>query len=166
MKHINKIILFSLVLINHSTSFSADQYPYLERDVAQGMFDYDPEMNRIAEESGDVTITRLSKSNTVGELKIIDAEDLLQSQNSLYLRSNPLGRKNVIDLPIFQNFSKFNGQSEVSCLPFYTQTYKEYFYAEYDAIKRYINLKQDHLIRKLDDINFTLFDIPQVLSLF
>ena len=167
MKYINKFILSFLISLIFTLPLEVKSQSELEQQIESGLFDYEPEMSDMVDTALEPTVTRSTPGDTILILTddaAVNAQSLLQYP--LYFKSNPIGRRNVVDLPIFQNFATFVPLTKLSCLPFYTQTYQEYYFKEYEAIKYYIDMKQDHLIRVLDNLHFTSFDIPQVLSLF
>lgn len=149
MKHIKKIFIiiffFSLFGLIHTQDLSQQT---LEEQIEADLFDYNPDMSRIGNDAANITLTRAPKSMTVTTLSTIKAHEVLQAP--IYLRSNPIARRNVIDLPIFQSFATFIPLEKFSMQPFFTQTYKEFYFKEHEGIGRYIELDQDYLIRKMN----------------
>jgi hypothetical protein len=168
MKYINRFILTFLISLTFTLPLEIKSQSELEQQIEAGLFDYEPEMSDMINTALDPNITRATKASTIDTLT--DADEKINAhlllQNPIYFRSHPIGRRSIIDLAIFQNFATFIPLTKLSCLPFYTQTYQEYYFKEYEAIKHYIDMKQDHLIRALDVLRFTTFNVPQVLSLF
>ncbi len=137
----------------------------LEEQIEADLFDFDPSIT--AMDVTEPTVTRGTPTETVGILTgLVEAQTILQE--SLYYRTNPIARKSVVDLPIFQQFNSFNYNESTTfnCIPFYSQTFNEIYYKEFNELKDYIDVEQKHLIRRIDDFHLTTFNIPRVLQLF
>lgn len=137
----------------------------LEEQIEADLFDFDPSIT--AMDVNEPTVTRGTTAETVGILTgIVEAQTILQTD--LYHRTNPIARKNVIDLPIFQQFNTYtyDESTTFNCIPFFSQTFNELYYKDFNELKDYIDVDQKHLLRRIDDLQFTTFDIPRVLQLF
>ncbi len=118
----------------------------------------------------DAAVILLTNPNGVPPIL---AQNILK--NPLYYRSNPPIRRNVIDLPIFQQFTK-RGRTKTSYSfnPFFNQTFKEYFFDHRHDIQYYLDMKQSpldtqvDLITQLDDLEFLPrgFQVSRILTLF
>lgn len=153
--------LFFLIFIFNSSNASNLS---LEEQIEADLFDFNPDIT--AMDVTEPTITRGTKAETIAILTgLVDAQDILQNQ--VYKRTNPITRKNVVDYPIFQHFETFETQdTNFICIPFFSRTFNERYYKEYHELKDYVDLNQDDIIKKIDDLEFTTFDIPRVLKLF
>ena len=161
MKHIKKFFYLILLLSIH---ISINANLTLEEQIEADLFDFDPSIS--AMDVTTPTITRGTTEKSVGILtEFVKAQTILQEP--LYYRTNPIARKNVVDIPIFQHFNTFEKEeTNFDCIPFYTQTFNELYYKDFDELKDYIDVNQEHLIRRIDDLKLTTFDFPRVLQLF
>jgi len=134
------------------------------------------EANKDEDEGIDFNATRapLTPQEAIQNLTDINAQKIVQ--NPIYYRSNPPMRRNIIDNPIFQQFVE-RGKSgqNFSFKPFFTQTFKEYFYGTRSNINYYIDMNQNDTNNQLNDlltqlINMDIlptgFNITNVLGLF
>lgn len=102
----------------------------------------------------------------------INAQELLK--DSIYSYSFPPIRRDIIDEPMFQQFTeRAIEQNTFTFKPFATQTFKEYFYGTDTDINNYIDLDQQPAKNLLSDITNTFdidlpygFDIDRILNLF
>lgn len=162
MKSTKKFFYLFLFLFIH-TYINANLS--LEQQIEDDLFDFDPSIS-----SMDITaptITRGTAATTVGLLTAadIDAQTILQAP--LYYRTNPISRKMVVDLPLFQHFNTFEEEeTNFDCIPFYSQTFNEQYYKDFDELKDYIDVNQEHIVRKLDTNTMTRFQVPKILELF
>jgi|GEM_PF-3501265 len=142
------------------------------------LFDTEEENQFLAEaEAGqglDLTRAIITPDEAVQNLTdpaLINAQVILQ--NPLYYRSNPPIRRNVIDFPMFQQFTE-RGKvvKKFAPKPFFIQTFKEYFYDTRSNINYYIDMLQNELnaqidlLTQIEDIDFPNIDLPNVLGLF
>ncbi len=107
-------------------------------------------------------------------LSSLGAQDLVRTP--LYLRTNPLMRVPLLDLPMFQKFILYpkTPSMELEVFPFYGQTYNEHFYKNQDHIKYYIALDDPTLISAINNAEDLIslltgepkINIPELLPLF
>ncbi|MFT6765932.1 MAG: hypothetical protein ACJAZS_000828, partial [Alteromonas naphthalenivorans] len=163
MKHIKQLFyIFFLLNVFYINAAGLS----LEQQIEADLFDFDPEMS-VIDAGMPTTITRGTTSSTTMILISPTIKAHLLLQNPIYYRTNPIARKNVIDLPIFQQPVMFGpSEKRFGFLPFYSQTFNEHYYKDFNELKDYIDLDQEHIVRILDDRQFTAFNIPQVLKLF
>lgn len=169
MNHLLFIIFFFLGSITHLHCHElAGNDESLEFQIESGLFDYDPQSNGLLLEGDNnlTTITRAggSKTTSLDILQLVGAQEILKTP--LYFRSSPLMRRSLLDLPLFQLFARFKNEAYLEMFPFYNQTYEEFYFNNYSHIKHYIDLEQQTLIQQLDNLQFTSFNIPEILSLF
>lgn len=166
MKHKkNKSILLHLLLAIFQIHTLTNQE--LEDQILHGLFEYDSSFSEITEHAPQGPLKRIPKDEAVAALTgFVNAQEILQEP--LYYRSNPVGRRNIIDVSIFQQFSSFTRipSKIIEFTPFYTQTYKEYYFNEHESIDHYLNIKQETLVDVVDRFELTSFDLPEILSLF
>lgn len=65
----------------------------------------------------------------------------------IYLRTNPVNQRSLLDLPIIQLY----GDGALRIEFFYNQTYKHHLAAEQTALSSYLNLTGTQLLQKLND---------------
>lgn len=154
--------LVSLLLINVFVHTGLS----LEEQIELDLFDFDTTISEM-----DVTtptaVTRGTVPATIGLLTAADINAQTILQAPLYYRTNPVARKIVVDLPIFQHFNTFNKEeTNFDCIPFYSQTFNEQYYKDFDELKDYIDVNQETIVRKLDTETLTRFQVPKLLQLF
>lgn len=166
MKHQFKKNLFLLVLLSYKTTCTLT-HQELEDQILHGLFKYDASFDDVINHAPQGPLKRVVKNEAVAALTgIVDAQDILQ--DGFYYRSNPIARRNIIDVSIFQQFNFFSQHQEehYTWTPFYTQTYKEYYYQQHETIDKYINIKQETLVDRIDRLQLTSINLPEVFSLF
>lgn len=123
------------------------------------------------------TVVKRSGPQPVAGLALLSSlglQDLLRTP--LYLRTNPIMRVPLLDLPMFQEFILYSKTPSMymQVFPFYGQTYSEHFYKNQDHLNSYIALQDPALISAInnaEDLISVLTDqpkinIPELLPLF
>ncbi len=99
--------------------------------------------------------------NLTDPLGLIKAQNVLK--NPLYYYSFPPIRRSVIDEPMFQQFTdRAQKKTKLQFLPFFEQTFKEYFYGTKESINSYIDMIQQPLNDQVSDL-ITEIDIDDFL---
>lgn len=140
----------------------------MDEDILSGLFYQDNDMELPTGLDANVITRAGGGATSVPFLTSLGLQDLLKTP--LYLRTNPIMRVPLLDLPMFQkfvNYHKPGNQFEV--FPFYTQTYEENFYKNHTHIDSYIDLRNPNFMSTLDAAVTPLgldINIPQILPLF
>lgn len=174
MKHAHVKILFLISFFVATTPFCQaaeweDMFESLEEDPYLVEADdlIDIPANRTVQTADQITILLTDPNG------LVVAQNILK--NPLYYKTNAIMRRNVIDLPIFQQFTiRGREKTSYSANPFFTQTFKEYFYDTRSDIQYYIDMQQNELdtqvdlISQLDDTEFLPrgFSVSRILTLF
>jgi hypothetical protein len=161
-------LLALLSLLSTSSYYAQD--PFGDNDLfdAQTSIPQDNRANGDNEQCLDPELLL----NILSEFNILD---LLQQ--NLYLRTNKINSRSVLDLPALQPYVFYNNNYTFTFEPFYNQTSLMYLTQDSPFIRRYITLEDTQLTsllrRTLDQANEDLFshnplviDVPRVLSLF
>lgn len=158
--------MFILITCQHSMA-SAE----IDEDILNGLF-YEDMAALPTNVTTDVITRGGGGSTSIPLLSALDMQDLLRTP--LYLRTNPIMRVPLLDLPMFQAFIKYKPGDKVEVFPFYSQTYNEHFYKNKDTINYYIALQDPALITAINQAEQFISDatgqppinIPGLLPLF
>lgn len=191
MKKFFSILLLSII-INNSLFFKSFAQEDLGDEDGQEIIEDEnnnleliPDQNVINQINADVSLTQPNISSSC-QLPIetilsilagvFNKGDILRLlQQDLYLKSNPINIRSLLDLPSLQPYYVNYCGLDLSTQLFYNQTTRGIFTGNSPFIKSYINLENSALADELDlileDIKEFGFlnidiDIPQSLSLF
>lgn len=164
-----KFFIFSLILSLIYQQFTLHATD-LEDEILSGLFYYDEEDSLPTDLSTDVITRSNSSSTTVSFLQQLGMQNILR--NPLYLRTSPIMRMPLLDLPMFQVFVKFEPVQQFELYPFYSQTYSEHFYKNHDTINKYLAFQDPVFLVALDAAEKQFsgpdasIDVPGLISLF
>lgn len=179
MKKLIKIIYFfvcicaafSISLIAKTNARFLDSFddtPFIDEDwMTSDFLDF--------EGPSGFSMVRYSPSDILNTLDSIDAIPILEQ--NLYIRSNPLHLRDLLDLPIFEpQLSFYDDDSVAGLQTFYTKAHDCDYTKNKDCISSYINLSEPTLIQALEDSAQKIkelfgtgefnFNIAEVFNLF
>ena len=159
MKKCIQYLLISLILSVASTATTRCGEPFDFDDAFDSIADFANNQEHLA--------VRANATDSAAILNIVNANGALDSTliNGLYLRTNPLRRKTLSSLPLFQTPHYQFGQN-LDLFVTYNQTYAGHYHKDKDSIDSAINFNQTSIIETVDQLGLDEVDIPDIISLF
>jgi hypothetical protein len=168
-RKVHAIIIFFFSLITIKTLAQEEEDPLKE----------DQELTRTTQDNTLVFNPNNLRDSTCDPCGTLDQFFTLEIneaiQKNIYIRSNSVLDRSVLDLPIFQLRAKCQaGPYNFSAFPFYNQTGKMFFSRTSSSLDSYIDFGQEGFIgtiikiiqEKAKQANFQIEDINEILPLF
>ncbi len=167
MQRIKKYAYYILLILNFAgSSFAADNLDNLNE------FDFDnPQVNAALE--NPQLVQRVTPQECafgiITTLQVLGILDLIEE--NLFLRTNPLNKRNLVDYPLFlQQKANYDFDWLFGGHLFYNQTSRMYFTSTSDSISSYLAITSPTFLEKLTNVELMIPNLPfepiDVLPLF